>query len=48
MVSEAIKTSGIAGEFLSPKDVASCIRNNLGLHEKPETSKDKILQGAGE
>ncbi len=48
MVSEAIKTSAIEGEYLSRPDVVSSIRNNLGLNETPETVKDKMAQGAGE
>jgi Fic family protein len=48
MVSEAIKTSEIEGEYLSRPDVISSIRNNLGLNKTPETVKDKMAQGAGE
>ena len=48
MVSEAIKTSEIEGEFLSRKDVMSSIRNNLGLNRKVEQVKDKKAEGAGE
>ncbi len=48
MVSEAIKTSEIEGEYLSRPDVVSSIRNNLGLNETPEKVKDKMAQGAGE
>lgn len=33
MVSEAMKTSEIEGEYLSRPDVISCIRNNLGLNQ---------------
>ena len=36
MVSEAIKTSEIEGEYLSRKDVMSSIRNNLGLAKNIE------------
>lgn len=48
MVSEAIKSSEIEGEYLSRMDVMSSIRNNLGLNEHLETVKDKKAQGAGE
>ena len=45
MVSEAIKTSEIEGEYLSRKDVMSSIRRNLGLNPELPTSKDKRVQG---
>lgn len=48
MVSEAIKTSEIEGEYLSRKDVTSSIRNHLGLNKTPDLVKDKMSQGAGE
>jgi Fic family protein len=48
MVSEAIKTSEIEGEYFSRADVMSSIRNNLGLNEHPDLVKDKKAQGAGE
>ena len=48
MVVEAIKTSEIEGEYLSRQDVVSSIRNNLGLNQTPEATKDKMAQGAGE
>lgn len=48
MVSEAIKTSEIEGEFLSRPDVMSSVRNNLGLNTVPERIKDKKAQGAAE
>lgn len=48
MVSEAIKTSEIEGEYLSRQDVVSSIRNNLGLNKKQDKVKDKKSQGAGE
>lgn len=41
MVSEAIKTSAIEGEFLSRSDVLSSVRNNLGLHRDTERIKDR-------
>jgi Fic family protein len=45
MVSEAIKTSEIEGEYLSRSDVVSSIRNNLGLNTTPEPVKDKKAKG---
>ena len=36
MVTEAIKTSEIEGEYLSCQDVMSSIRNNSGLLSTPE------------
>jgi len=48
MIAEAMKTSEIEGEFLSRKDVASSIRNKLGLNKKPDAVKDKMAKGAGE
>jgi Fic family protein len=48
LVAEAIKTSEIEGEYLSRQDVVSSIRNNLGLNQIPEATKDKMAQGAGE
>ncbi|NIJ52768.1 Fic family protein [Dyadobacter arcticus] len=48
MVYEAIKTSEIEGEFLSRQDVASSIRNNLGINKHPEPVKDKKAQGAAQ
>lgn len=48
MVAEAIKTSEIEGEYLNHQDVVSSIRNNLGLNQTLEATKDKMSQGAGE
>lgn len=45
MVSEALKTSAIEGEYLSREDVLSSIRNNLGLNRYPEKIKDKRAEG---
>lgn len=45
MVSEAVKTSAIEGEFLSRADVLSSIRNNLGLPGDTEHIKDKRAAG---
>lgn len=46
MVSEAIKTSEIEGEYLSRQDVVSSIRNNLGLNPVPDKIKDEKAMGA--
>lgn len=43
MISEAIKSSEIEGEFLSRKDVASSIRKNLGIDHAG--TKDKRSEG---
>jgi Fic family protein len=48
MVSEAIKTSEIEGEYLNGPDVISSIRNNLGVNKNPMIIKDKKSGGAGE
>ena len=48
MVSEAIKTSEIEGEYLSRKDVMSSIRRNLGLNPELPQSKDKRVEGVTE
>ncbi len=45
MVSEAVKTSEIEGEFLDRQDVMSSIKNNLGLNKTPERVKDKRAEG---
>jgi len=47
MVSEAIKTSEIEGEFFSRKDVMSSIKNDLGLSASPEKVKNKQAEGVG-
>lgn len=47
MVSEAIKTSEIEGEYLSRKDVLSSIRKNLGLVSSLEYIQDKKAEGIG-
>lgn len=44
MISEAIKTSEIEGEYMSREDVMSSIKNNLGLH-KTIIVKDKRASG---
>ncbi|MEM8937946.1 MAG: Fic family protein [Bacteroidota bacterium] len=48
MVSEAIKTSEIEGEYLSRNDVMSSIRRNLGLNPELPLTKDKRAEGAAE
>ncbi|CAL1518748.1 Fic family protein [Chitinophaga sp. MM2321] len=48
MLSEAVKTSEIEGEYISREDVMSSIRNNLGLNEKPVYVKDKRAEGVAQ
>lgn len=48
MISEAIKSSEIEGEFLSRKDVASSIRKKLGLDPARSESKDTRVEGIAE
>lgn len=48
MLSEAIKTSEIEGEFLSREDVMSSIRNNLGLAVPAEPVRDQRSEGMGQ
>jgi Fic family protein len=48
LVTEALKTSEIEGEYLSPVEVKSSIRNNLGLNEVPENIKDQRAAGIGQ
>lgn len=48
MVSEALNTSAIEGEYLSRQDVMSSIKNNLGINKQKENIKDKNAAGAGE
>ncbi len=48
ILTEAIKTSEIEGEYPNRKDVLSSIRKNLGLHHSPEFIKDKSAAGLGE
>ncbi len=47
MISEAVKTSEIEGEFFSRQDVMSSIKNNLGLNENFLKVKDKNAIGIG-
>jgi len=48
LVSEAIKTSEIEGEFLSRQDVMSSVRNNLKVNTSHEHVKDVRAKGIGE
>ena len=48
MVSEAIKTSEIEGEYLSRNDVMSSIRRNIGLNPNLPPTKDKRVEGVSE
>ena len=41
MLTEAIKTSEIEGEFISREDIMSSLRNNLGLNQTLISIKDK-------
>ncbi|WP_316745698.1 Fic family protein [Pedobacter gandavensis] len=47
MLTEAIKSSEIEGEYLSRTDVMSSIRNNLGLNPIPEVLADQRAAGIG-
>ena len=48
MIAEAIKSSEIEGEFLSRPDVASSIRNCLGVKSDANDIRDPASQGAAE
>jgi len=48
MLSEAVKTSEIEGEYLSREDVMSSIRNNLGLNDTPIYVKDQRTSGVAQ
>jgi len=48
MVSEAVKTSEIEGEYLSRSDVMSSIRHNLGLPSDKEPIADQYARGAAD
>lgn len=48
MISEAVKTSEIEGQYLSRKDVMSSIRNQLGFNTVAEKVRDKASQGTAE
>ncbi|WP_290794110.1 Fic family protein [Flavihumibacter sp. UBA7668] len=48
ILAEALKTSGIEGEYPNRQDVLSSIRKNLGLPTAVEHIKDKSAEGLGE
>lgn len=48
MISEAMKTSAIEGEYLSRQDVASSIRNQMGIQIHPMKIKDIRARGVAE
>lgn len=48
LIAEAIKTSEIEGDYVSRADVASSIRNQLGLNATPEPVRDFRSAGAAE
>lgn len=48
MLSEAMKTSEIEGEYLSREGVMSSIRNNLGLSDPPVYVKDRRAAGVAQ
>ena len=48
MISEAVKTSEIEGEYVSRQDVMSSIRNNLGLNDTPVYIKDQQANGVAQ
>src|SRR5690606_15301065 len=48
MLSEAVKTSEIEGEYLSREDVMSSIRNNLGLNHTPVYVRDQRASGVAQ
>jgi Fic family protein len=48
LVSEAIKTSEIEGEFLSRKDVISSIKKNIGMPSDSSTVRDIRAKGIAE
>ncbi len=48
MVTEAVKTSEIEGEYISRQDVMSSIRNQLGLNLEPERVHDLRAKGAAQ
>jgi Fic family protein len=47
MISEAIKTSEIEGEFFSRQDIMSSIKKNLGIGDTFGQIRDKNAQGIG-
>lgn len=48
MVTEAMKTSEIEGEYLGREDIISSIRNTLGISHSFHDVKDKRAEGIGE
>lgn len=48
MLTEAIKTSAIEGEYLNREDVMSSIKNRLALNARPVQVRDQRAQGIGE
>lgn len=48
MVTEAVKTSEIEGEYISREDVLSSIRNQLGLNLEPEPACDQRAKGVAQ
>ncbi len=48
MLTEAIKTSEIEGEYVSREDVMSSIRNNFGWNETPVHIKDQQAAGVAQ
>lgn len=48
MLTEAVKTSEIEGEYISREDVMSSIKNNLGLNETLISVKDKRSGGVAQ
>ena len=47
MISEAIKTSEIEGEFFSRQDIMASIKKNLGIGDNLDQIRDKNAQGIG-
>src|SRR5699024_8229607 len=48
MIDEAIKSSGIEGEYYSRQDVKSSIQNRLGLHKSSAPIRDTKAKGIAE
>lgn len=48
MITEAMKTSEIEGQYLSRPDVMSSVRHHLGLAPPPRTAPDRASAGAAE
>ena len=48
MLSEAIKSSEIEGEYISRQDVMSTLKKNLGMTKAPSNIKDKRASGFAE